>query len=759
MTIEDTFRRVDRYLASDKHSTIFVDVPNAKVLNAFRDHYKVGQNVIKSAADFASEDNLPNMSSLIAYLQNSDDTIFLDGLTFYLHLEGRETLTKGIKSLLDIVSNGKVIIIAYGCDNVLKSLDKRLFQSARISIIDGAPQGLPRLQFTGKMIPEPEAAIPGINKLAAIDLYLHDGYEEAAVVTDKSKTDFPESDYEVTELNSSYGAVLCMFPELQNIGENAGTKDQWNWLLHEATDSNSWNDYVFSQFGTITNLASQAKRLKDLDKGHQWLYFLALRTFGAKGSNYLSQVVTKSTTFNEFVSNSFCHILSIEAKSDASYWSSYEERKALVEGLQQYSDADSEFCKQVHQKGEKSLYYMTDLSTMEKEKTIELIAQYYAFYTYDRLVAILQKTYPDLSSYLTTFDLDNKDLNEYINEYKYCKLTNHITDDLRAKVEKQATEHQFITWLRPRSEVVDKLKKDSKSSLYFMDAMGVEFLGFMQQKCFANGLTLQATAARCELPSITKVNKEFVEEFKMAGCKVYDNKELDELKHNGNSTYNYENNKLPIHIVEELNILNRLISQLKTMDKDETAYVIADHGATRLAVINETENKWEVAEKGLHSGRCCPKSDIDDKPDFAIEDNEFWSLANYDRFKGGRKALVEVHGGATIEEVTVPIITIQKMDQHVTCILVTEEAITVSFKKKAELLLFVDIDSKALSIVVNNNRYEAVSTGVDYQYKVVMPDIKKAGTYQFDVYNNGALICKGLNFEVKKEGASEKKFF
>lgn len=37
--------------------------------------------------------------------------------------------------------------------------------------------------------------------------------------------------------------------------------------------------------------------------------------------------------------------------------------------------------------------------------------------------------------------------------------------------------------------------------------------------------------------------------------------------------------------------------------------MIADHGASRLAVLHDTENVWEMAEKGQHSGRCCPKSE------------------------------------------------------------------------------------------------------------------------------------------------------
>ena len=84
--------------------------------------------------------------------------------------------------------------------------------------------------------------------------------------------------------------------------------------------------------------------------------------------------------------------------------------------------------------------------------------------------------------------------------------------------------------------------------------------------------------------------------------------------------------------------------------------IASDHGASRLAVIRDRENMIEMSEKGVHSGRCCPVSDTNQRPDTASEGNGFWVLADYSRFKGGRKSNVEVHGGASLEEVIVPII-------------------------------------------------------------------------------------------------------
>ena len=189
--------------------------------------------------------------------------------------------------------------------------------------------------------------------------------------------------------------------------------------------------------------------------------------------------------------------------------------------------------------------------------------------------------------------------------------------------------------------------------------MGVEYLGYIQEKLYELGLVGNIKYGLCNLPSITSKNKEFVSEFNLSNTPIRDIKAIDEIKHNGVMSYNYETEKLPIHIYSELSEIQMLLKHVESdllSGQYKRVYLISDHGASRLAVINEHENKWEVSEKGQHSGRCCPKSDISEKPEQATEENDFWCLANYDRFRGGRKANVEVHGGATLEEVIVPII-------------------------------------------------------------------------------------------------------
>lgn len=762
MKYEEVIQRIDKYKESDKHQPIIVDLPNVQVYNKLVKHYNVGDsiNLLKDASLFCKEESLPVMDKLQYSLSTMDGMIFLTGLSFYLRLQGEKTLQSSLRSILDLSCRGKLVVLTLDCSDMLCRIDSRFASSGKLSIVDGEKISPITLCFVRpKLATSVPVSIKGINNLSKFVNILEDNEDVVvSIITNKSKTDFPDSMYDIEEYSSEYQVLKERFVEFCYIDKELGTDEQWACLLKELGDAfDTWSEFVISKFGGEQNLANAISGFADFDKMKRWYYFLALRISGAKGNDYLSYVVSKSQTFKDFISKSFDALLDFSV-DDINFPHLYDERKYIISKMEEYTDELDCYCKQVYEKQDKGIYYLTDNSRREKEMVVELIAKYK--YSMETLNNVLLVVYSDLAKYLKPYNYKKDYLNRYFSLYKYCKLTNCITDEMREMVQEQSVKRDYNVLLPPRSLYIDKLnKKAEETVLYFIDAMGAEYMAFIQNKCYEAELDLYADISRCDLPSITSYNKEFVAEFDDAGCKVYSRKELDELKHGGVESYNYETTKLPIHIVKELDILNELVEQLKTLQKEQTAYVISDHGTSRLAVISETENKWEMSEKGVHSGRCCPKTDIDEKPQFAAEENSFWCLANYDRFRGGRKASVEVHGGATIEEVAVPVITVRKTNKVITCRLTDNKPIMVSFKKKAKLRLFVDVKSDDLAISVNGVYYVLTMTDVDYQYMAEMPEVKTAGKYRFDVYKDEAIIAKDLEFEVKKEGASERKFF
>lgn len=433
------------------------------------------------------------------------------------------------------------------------------------------------------------------------------------------------------------------------------------------------------------------------------------------------------------------------------------------------------------------LFETTDFETIKKvQRTIEQnkifritrrrqinkivdAGRHYYNYIKEELFDILERIYPDLRAYLTPYRFKNELLDSYFQEYKYQKVVNKIFQNFMEIVEKQAVDRDYNIILQPRSAIIEEIDV-TNAQTYFTDAMGVEYLGYIMSRCHALQLMAKVTVCRCELPSITSRNKEFWDVLSTEQFPIITVDKIDKIKHHGEEGYDYsrEDRKLPIHLIRELELIDELLKKIKTNLANGTyqkAILISDHGASRLAVIHETENLWEMESNGQHSGRCCPKSEIDERPDSATDAEDFWALANYDRFKGSRKANVEVHGGATLEEIAVPIIEISILNSAIevkimpidsTALFADIPEITVSFRKKAAIKIFATEKLTDVSVVIDGHVYEA--NPIDDNFYVVeeMAEIRRAKTYSVDVFAGGMPVATDLPLRVKKESGSEK---
>lgn len=759
--MDSLYAKIDAYLASDKSTPIIVDIPSHVMLEELYTHYDVAGNQIVRSSHYCMEDETPQIDKLQHELMISVKNEFLFGLSTHLKLQGEQVLKKELRRLLDMSIAGKLVIFTFQCREYLDYGDPRLEAASRIIIQDGEFSTPAKVYFVKETVDyQADASVRGIKYLPK----LYEAIEQYPVIcvkTNKTRKDYPDSLIAIEGIDSSYSALQHTYYEFKDFEKESGKESQWKYLLKSLNNRKGWGDFLDYAFGGVDNLLPSIEHFSSFDKDKQWAYFIALRKHGAKGNKYLTAVLSKSNTFEDFISGLYDTILEFDCDTN-SYFDIYRQRKQILKGLKGYTPILATYLKRLSEKKEKALFYLTDLTRQEKELVLEDICLYVDSYSKADLLAALKIVYPDLYLYMQSYRSGIRLIDDYFDEYKYCKITNRISESMRFKVEEQATLREYNKDLQNRSWYVDKIEKKD-TELFFVDAFGVEYLSYIQAKCFERELSIKVKIGHCDLPSITCVNKGFVESFKSTGCECVDIKELDEVKHSGQKNYNYENTKAPIHIAEELKIIDSWIEKIETdlsSGKAKKVVMVSDHGASRLAVINETENAIEVSEKGKHSGRCCPKSDSNVKPDFATEENGFWCLANYDRFRGGRKANVEVHGGASLEEVAVPIIEVTMAGKRIECNLCADsKVIYVSFKKKATIRIFVAEDSENVAIAINSRIIQAEKTEDAFYYRVNLPDIKKPGIYYFDIHLDGNILKRNLSFEVKKEGASERNFF
>lgn len=111
-------------------------------------------------------------------------------------------------------------------------------------------------------------------------------------------------------------------------------------------------------------------------------------------------------------------------KSDKQFDLLYRQRRAILEALQDCLSEITEYCKVLAAKGEDAVYYLTDLTALEKERVIAWLNAYGQKYDTQKLITILKSVYPDLASYLAAFRFKNQLLDDYFRAYKYQKLVN-----------------------------------------------------------------------------------------------------------------------------------------------------------------------------------------------------------------------------------------------------------------------------------------------------------------------------------------------
>lgn len=754
MDFKEIISRIDNYLHSDKGYPIIVDVQNKNDMGALIEHYSTDANDMIHVSKYCIQDGVFKIDEFKNELPEFKRNTFISGLSAFLKLEGESAVKSELKKIVSTAIKAHVVVFTYQCRNYLKFSDPRIAESGKILVLDGTPDTTPSIVFIPKSLTGAfSGCYTGFNTFPRV-IEGFDG-DTAYIATEVDKDVFPDSIIRISQLRNGYDIICSRDSKIRTVPQSFGSSKQWNSLLEKMGRSDKIDSVVDMLFGSTYNLGNAIKDYCSFDDTKKWIYFICLCIFGVKGNEYLKRVLSSISSNDELVRAIFREIIKIDHNSKE-FELLYNERKIILSGFTDKIDEFIDFCKFVSQKGIDAIYYLTDLTQIEKEKIINYLDTYGASFKKDELVAILEKIYPDLAKYLNTFRFKNDLLDSYFESYKYQKVINKILPEFEQIVDEQATKHDFVSLLKPRSTVANKIDVDGAQA-YFVDAMGAEYIGFIVAKCNALGLSANVTTCRAELPTLTEFNKDFVSVFESKGCSVSDIKDLDEIKHHGKDDYDYEKIKTPIYLIKELAIIDDLIKRIKANISNgiySKGIIISDHGASRLAVLHETENIWSMETKGIHSGRCCPRNEINEKPDSAIQADDYWVLSNYDRFKGSRKANVEVHGGASLEEVTVPIIEITVKRSNIEAFITDDcKVLTIGPDDIVNIVLYVGIKSNNVGIEMNGKYYDAVQTADGFTYTVTLPNLPK-GIYNFDILIGNDIVAKNQKFEIKKKGMS-----
>lgn len=371
----------------------------------------------------------------------------------------------------------------------------------------------------------------------------------------------------------------------------------------------------------------------------------------------------------------------------------------------------------------------TGLSKTEKEFVINLYSN--GVLDKDEIKSI----YPALYSYLFGFgenDIDGKDeWKRYLEAYRASKVAdsdNLYLQQYYTDGHANSTNLYSMYYELQRQETL-VAPYVGKTDIYVLDGVGAEYIPLIVDLLSANGYeTEYCDYAACHLPSITDVNKEYLSAIEYKEWFL----DFDQKVIHG------EFYKPAVNLRKAFDILESKIKEIIQEAAGERILITADHGATARAKWTETKKKYNF-DGADHEGRCCKiasKDDYTDTVDYIVYEDEGKNgnpyVISLNETSLYNRPKYENHGGATIEEMLVPVIVAgPQTGQKKTVYKVIDDKLEVTGLDKivrfaivpdTEDAFIVEADGTKHPLVAEGGMYFAeLTSGKEQDIKVVVP--------------------------------------
>lgn len=664
-----------------------LDLPGEAELKEFCRLYDAEKRVkFMSASEGCAHDALPERGTLLVKIRAlvsgneapDNDTSQMVVLTrldrAWLMNHGNKCFQQELTEWLDPNNSGNaalparlvVVIVTLGCARHATLRDRRFNDRGQLLQLNGAPDPLPTLSLA----PNDDEAT---NLPHGLELLFQERLDEGkhnleplrCVASRHTCAEFAEALIPLRPALDFFQRLCECVPGFDSaVQHDYGTPEQWQQLYSDVTANGSWDAFVKAKFGNATDAKSLflSHWHTAMTNEQRWQLFIALR-LATRPAGALSLALAHAISPDELERRivtgcgrqhddyqQICNALTIE------------QRNRHVTVLTNNLDLDDPT----------ALRQLSDRTDQERLAIVTLLNRHH--YDLPRLQRELPAVAKNLAYYIGVGSAPGGEevLRDYFEEYRLCKLRNTISHRLRELLPLAA---MATNKLPLRGQYIAIMAGDSTPMplVYFVDALGAEFVPFVLAECHERGLFCEVEFAKAKLPTITSVNKpELLELLGQRGLEVPENHQvpdLDQVKHKGKDV-DYASTKFPVYLFKELHLLEGLLSRIANeLEPGGVCYVVSDHGATRMPTLaQEPEVTKLPGSGGKHCGRCAPKaagdgvwspeegivsSDIGDGP-------EWWCLTTWGKIKGGRPSAVEAHGGATPEELVVPIFTITK---------------------------------------------------------------------------------------------------
>ena len=269
------------------------------------------------------------------------------------------------------------------------------------------------------------------------------------------------------------------------------------------------------------------------------------------------------------------------------------------------------------------------------------------------------KVIPLLDDYFADYELGYTSLNDYFQNYRIQKLKNKVSEDFCLRAAKE----EIPSDIKSRDSLVQAHVKDEGACLIVVDALGVEYIPMILQLAQSRGIHVESCeVGTANLPCSTKFNPICWPHEQPRQTTIH---LLDNFVHSGDNALG--NTTSEHNFVANLNRVKETFQRIvHEYYRSPVVIVTSDHGASRLAVCAHKQGLSHTIELPVGTeidDWRYTKTPANTKIPAGVVTNfegTYWVIKGYDRFgkQGGKTN--ELHGGATPEEILVPVIVFKQ---------------------------------------------------------------------------------------------------
>jgi hypothetical protein len=376
------------------------------------------------------------------------------------------------------------------------------------------------------------------------------------------------------------------------------------------------------------------------------LLWAALKCWSKHAGGYLATVCQKSTSSDQLTSCIYSTILDGE-------WGEEDRasRRDILRKLVDIRPSDYFIDLIRSLPARNRLELLTDASLEEKKLIVEAVGELLAQgHSLSTLRLWLQDIFPLLCAYLRPFEGD-ADLQDYFQRFVEARLRNEATLELKAQQQKISSHRQDLPHIiSHRSHVL----ADIDAPVRWLDGLGLEWQGVLLFAAHIEGVGCEIKPARASLPTNTASNKEWSSTDEKSEV-------LDKLGHAGDYVF-------PASFLMQLQAVYDFVRDMAAKlrrrffgQNIRQLVLTGDHGLTPVVFHKEIV----PVPLGFEyvNGRSLRRISLEAAfPQDVSVEGDYCYIQGAGRFASGQTKGT-IHGGATLEELIVPVVTL-KLDRE-----------------------------------------------------------------------------------------------